>query len=111
MGGKYRKDNAMTNEAKIKCRDLMIGDWVQDRHGNSIQVREILEDGINGEWDGGECYGVEAYNDEIQAIQLDAVREQVEAVTEITAEFDYLHEFQQYLRVTGKREEANKIKL
>lgn len=55
----------------MRADELMIGDWVQDRHGNSIQVREILEDGINGEWDGGECYGVEAYIDEIVPISID----------------------------------------
>lgn len=54
----------------MKANDLMIGDWVQDRHGDFIQVREILGDGINGEWDGGECYGVEAYIDEIELIPI-----------------------------------------
>ena len=55
----------------MKADGLMIGDWVLDKHGNSIQVREILSDGINGEWDGGECYGVEAYIDEIEPIPID----------------------------------------
>lgn len=55
----------------MRADELMIGDWVQDKYGNSIQVREILEDGINGEWDGGECYGVEAYIDEIEPIPID----------------------------------------
>lgn len=54
----------------MKATDLMIGDWVLDKYGNSIQVREILGDGINGEWDGGECYGVEAYIDEIEPIPI-----------------------------------------
>lgn len=55
----------------MRADELMIGDWVLDKHGNSIQVREILSDGINGEWDGGECYGVEAYIDEIEPIPID----------------------------------------
>ena len=55
----------------MKADELMIGDWVLDKHGDSIQVREILEDGINGEWDGGECYGVEAHIDEIEPIPID----------------------------------------
>ena len=54
----------------MKANDLMIGDWVQDKYGNLIQVQEILTDGINGEWDGCECYGVEAYNDEIKPIPI-----------------------------------------
>lgn len=55
----------------IQATDLMIGDWVLDKYGNSIQVREILGDGVNGEWDGGECYGVEAHIDEIEPIPID----------------------------------------
>lgn len=55
----------------MKADELMKGDWVLDKHGDSIQVREILEDGINGEWDGSECYGVEAYIDEIKPIPID----------------------------------------
>lgn len=55
----------------MRADELMIGDWVLDKHGDSIQVREILEDGINGEWDGSECYGIEAYIDEIKPIPID----------------------------------------
>lgn len=99
----------MTNGAKIKCRDLMIGDWIQDEHGFRFYIVGLGEDYAYATFEGNEgdpckiapCYG----------IPLDEVREQVEAVTEITMDFDYLHEFQQYLRVTGMREEANKIKL
>ena len=40
----------------MRADELMIGDWVQDKYGNSIQVREILEDGINGECDNIEDY-------------------------------------------------------
>lgn len=49
----------------------MIGDWVLDKYGNLIQVQEILTDGINGEWDGCECYGVEAVYDDIKPIPID----------------------------------------
>lgn len=55
----------------MRADELMIGNWVLDKYGNSIQVREILGDGINGEWDGGECYGVEAYIDDIKPIPID----------------------------------------
>lgn len=56
----------------MKATDLMIGDWVQDTCGNPIQVKELLEDGINGEWDCAECYGVEAVYDDIKPIPLTA---------------------------------------
>ena len=54
----------------MKAKDLMIGDWVLDTCGNLIQVKELLEDGINGDWDGAECDGVEAIYDDIKPIQL-----------------------------------------
>ena len=54
----------------MKAKDLMIGDWVLDTCGNPIQVKELLEDGINGDWEGAECYGVEAIYDDIKPIQL-----------------------------------------
>ena len=55
----------------MRADELMIGDWVQDKYGNSIQVREILGDGINGEWDDGELDGVEAVYDDIKPIPID----------------------------------------
>ena len=50
---------------------MMIGDWVLDTFGNPIQVKELLEDGINGEWDDAECDGVEAVYDDIKPIPID----------------------------------------
>lgn len=55
----------------MRADELMIGDWVQDTCGNPIQVKELLEDGINGEWDCAECYGVEAVYDDIKPIPID----------------------------------------
>lgn len=49
----------------------MIGDWVLDTFGNPIQVKELLEDGINGDWDDAECDGVEAVYDDIKPIPID----------------------------------------
>lgn len=49
----------------------MIGDWVLDTFGNPIQVKELLDDGINGEWDDAECDGVEAVYDDIKPIPID----------------------------------------
>ena len=97
----------------VKCRDLMIGDWIQDKHGFRFYIVGIGEDYAYADFEENEG-DLWEFDNEIEpcyGIPLDEVREQVEAVTEITAEFDYLHEFQQYLRVIGKREEANKIKL
>lgn len=103
----------MTNGAKIKCRDLMIGDWIQDKHGFRFYIVGIGEDYAYADFEGneGDPWEFDDNEDPCYGIPLDAVREQVEAVTEITAEFDYLHEFQQFLRVVGQREKANKIKL
>ena len=55
----------------MKATDLMIGDWVQDTCGNPIQVKELLEDGINGEWDGCKCYGLVELYDDIEPILID----------------------------------------
>ena len=112
----------------MRADELMIGDWVLDKHGDSIQVREILEDGINGEWDGGECYGVEAYIDEIVPISIDedtlymngwvgagtntfvkkpymlTKADMVWGVafgTTYVAEIRYVHELQNIMRMTG----------
>lgn len=38
----------------MRANELMIRDWVLNTCGNLIQVTEILEDGINGECEGGE---------------------------------------------------------
>lgn len=110
---KTNKAIQRSNGAKIKCRDLMIGDWIQDEHGFRFYIVGLGEDYAYADFERNEG-DLWEFDNEIEpcyGIPLDEVREQVEAVTEITAEFDYLHEFQQYLRVTGKREEANKIKL
>ena len=55
----------------MRADELMIGDWVLDTFGNPIQVKELLEDGINGDWDGAECDGVEAVYDDIKPIPID----------------------------------------
>ena len=55
----------------MKADELMIGDWVLNGCGNPIQVKELLEDSINGEWDGCECYGLEELYDDIKPIPID----------------------------------------
>lgn len=55
----------------MKADELMIGDWVLNTFGNPIQVKELLADGINGEWDDCECDGVEAVYDDIKPIPID----------------------------------------
>ena len=50
---------------------MMIGDWVLNGCGNPIQVKELLEDSINGEWDGCECYGLVDLYDDIKPIPID----------------------------------------
>lgn len=55
----------------MRADELMIGDWVLDTFGNPIQVKELLDDGINGEWDDAECDGVEAVYDDIKPIPID----------------------------------------
>lgn len=55
----------------MKASELMIGDWVLNTFGNPIQVKELLEDGINGEWYDCECDGVEAVYDDIKPIPID----------------------------------------
>ena len=106
----------------------MIGDWVLDTCGNPIQVKELLEDGINGEWDDAECDGVEAVYDDIKPIPIDEdILEKngwvgagenmfVKQPYRITkadkvwgvayglayvAEIRYVHELQHIMRITG----------
>ena len=55
----------------MKADELMIGDWVLNGCGNPIRVKELLEDGINGEWDGCECYGLVELYDDIKPIPID----------------------------------------
>lgn len=55
----------------MRADELMIGDWVLNGCGNPIQVKELLEDGINGEWDGCECYGLVELYDDIKPIPID----------------------------------------
>lgn len=54
----------------MRADELMIGDWVQDDLGKPIQVRELLEYGINGEWGGPELLDVEAYYEDIEPIPI-----------------------------------------
>lgn len=56
----------------MRADELMIGDWVQDTCGNPIQVKELLEDGINGVWECAECYDLEALYDDIKPIPIDS---------------------------------------
>ena len=97
----------------MKCRELQFGDWCCNKHGFPMQITNVGEDYAYADFkeNEGDLWEFDNEIEPCYGIPLDEVREQVEAVTEITAEFDYLHEFQQYLRVTGQREEANKIKL
>ena len=91
----------------------MIGDWIQDEQGFRFQIEALGSDYAYATFKGNEAImcRFDNKNAPCYGIPLSEVKEQVEAVTEITMDFDYLHEFQQYLRVTGMREEANKIKL
>lgn len=109
----------------------MIGDWVLNTFGVPIQVKELLEDGINGEWDDCECDGVEAVYDDIKPIPIDEdILERngwvgagenmfVKQPYRITkadkvwgvaygmayiAEIRYVHELQNIMRITGYRE-------
>ena len=115
----------------MRADELMIGDWVLNTFGNPIQVKELLEDGINGDWDGAECDGVEAVYDEIEPIPIDEdILEKngwvgagenmfVKQPYRITkadkvwgvayglayiAEIRYVHELQNIMRMTGCQE-------
>lgn len=37
----------MQESSIVKCRDLMIGDWIQDEHGFRFYIVGIGEDGKN----------------------------------------------------------------
>ena len=112
----------------MRADELMIGDWVLNTFGNPVQVKELLEDGINGEWDDCECDGVEAVYDDIKPIPIDEdILERngwvgagenmfVKQPYRITkadkvwgvvygmayvAEIRYVHELQNIMRITG----------
>lgn len=85
--------------------------YYKDLNDEEVTIRVMFGAYADFEENEGDIWEFDNEIEPCYGIPLDEVREQVEAVTEITAEFDYLHEFQQYLRVTGQREEANKIKL
>ena len=112
----------------MRADELMIGDWLLDTFGNPIQVKELLEDGINGDWDGAECDGVEAVYDDIKPIPIDedilekngwvgagennfvkkpymlTKADKVWGVANVMtyfAEIRYVHELQNIMRMTG----------
>ena len=55
----------------MESTELMINDLVKDDHDNIIRVEELLYFGINGEWDGDECYGANAVYELLSPIPLD----------------------------------------
>lgn len=112
----------------MKANELMIGDWVLNTFGNPIQVKELLVDGINGEWDGCECYGLVELYDDIKPIPIDedilykngwvgagtntfvkkpymlTKADKVWGVANVMtyfAEIRYVHELQNIMRMTG----------
>ena len=42
------------NAAKIKCRDFMVGDWITNRNGFSMQITNVGEDYAYATWEGNE---------------------------------------------------------
>ena len=112
----------------MRADELMIGDWVLNGCGNPIQVKELLEDGINGRLDGCECYGLVELYDDIKPIPIDEdilerngwvgagenmfVKQPyritkadkvwgVAIVLAYIAEIRYVHELQNIMRMTG----------
>ena len=55
----------------MESTELMINDLVKDDHDNIIRVEELLYFGVNGEWDGDECYGANAVYELLSPIPLD----------------------------------------
>ena len=44
------------NAAKIKCRDLMVGDWITNRNGFPMQITNVGEDYAYATYEGDEGY-------------------------------------------------------
>ena len=42
------------NAAKIKCRDLMVGDWITNRNGFSMQITNVGENYVYATFEGNE---------------------------------------------------------
>ena len=42
------------NAAKIRCRDLMVGDWIADNNGFQWQITNVGEDYAYATWEGNE---------------------------------------------------------
>lgn len=42
------------NAAKIKCRDLMVGDWITNRNGFPMQITNVGEDYAYATWEDNE---------------------------------------------------------
>ena len=42
------------NAAKIKCRDLMVGDWITNRNGFSMQITNVGDDYAYATFEGNE---------------------------------------------------------
>ena len=50
----YMKNLRDMDAVKIRCRYLMVGDWITDEHGFPMQITNVGEDYAYANWDGNE---------------------------------------------------------
>lgn len=50
----YLSDLRDMDKETIRCRDLMVGDWITDEHGFPMQITTVGEDYAYATWEGNE---------------------------------------------------------
>lgn len=103
----------MEKNRQIKCEDLMIGDWICDEYGYRFFVTLVGHDYAYADFDGNEG-DIWEFDDKISpcyGIPLKDVIDEIKKVTDVSANYEYVHEFQHFLRLIGKKTEANNIKI
>lgn len=60
--------------SELKCKDLMVGDWIADEHGFPMRVVAVGEDWCNADFDGndGDVWEFNDKDEQPRAIELTA---------------------------------------
>ena len=104
----------------MKARDLMIGDWLQDKNGFPMYVTAVGTDYVYVDFDGNEGdvweYQDRDFDDkDIQPLRLTLAMLELNGFAadgyETLMKMRFVHEFQHYLRLIGCSTKANNFKI
>lgn len=136
----YMKNLRDMDTVTIKCRDLMVGDWITDEHGFPMQIVNVGEDYAYATWEGneGDPWEFDDKDDQPEPIPLTPkilekngwwydvedmwLHDEVDFGIERwngrfqcyninQIKLDSVHELQQALRLAGMTDMANNLKI